>query len=101
MVEAEEGLAVEGDEPTGEVRRLLAEGVVRRGRTLRLALSGNVSADANLVFQTWLEDVAGGAASGHLDTWQESFGVGSFVRLHAGGREEMVEGPFPVPRRAE
>lgn len=58
-----------------------------------------MSADANLAFQTWLEDVTGGAASGHLDTWQESFGEASFVRLHAGGREEMVEAPFPVPHR--
>lgn len=95
MVEAEEGLAVEDDEPTADVRQLLTRAVVRKGRMLRLTLHGNVTADANLVFQTWLEDVAEGAASGHLNTWQESFGEASFVRLHAGGREERVEGAFP------
>ena len=95
MEEADEGLAEDDDESATEVRRFLREGVVRKGRTVVLTLSGNLTADANLVFQTWLEDLAGAAASGHVDVWQESFGEESFVRLHAGGQEETVQGPYP------
>lgn len=94
MAEADEGLAGEDDAAAAEVRAVLSGGRVRKGRTVHLSLSCSLTADANLLFQGWLEDLAGAAASGHVDTWQESFGEDSFVRLHAGGSEETVAGPF-------
>lgn len=47
--EADEGLAIDDDPSTAEVRQLVLEGVVRKGRTLVLTLSGNLTADANMV----------------------------------------------------
>lgn len=84
------------DESTIEVQALLDEGVRRKGPTLTLSVDGQLTAEANMWFQDWLEDIAGEAVEGHLDTWQESFGPSMFVRLHAGGEEEQIDTPFPT-----
>jgi hypothetical protein len=85
----------EGDEATAEVARLVAEGVHRSGKTLTLDIDGQLTAEANLFFHGWLEDAVELAERGHLDHWSEDHGEARFFRLHAGGREEQVDGPFP------
>lgn len=86
----------DGDEATAEVRALVNEGTKRKGKSLTLAIRGSLTADANVVLQEWLTDVAECAESGHVDTWQDTFGEAYFVRVHAGGREETVTGSFPA-----
>jgi hypothetical protein len=96
LEEAFESLAEDDDdESVAEVRDLVTEGTTRKGKTLRVAIDGALTAEANVWFQDWLEEAAGAASGGHLDTWQESFGDANFVRIHAGGEEEQISGPFP------
>jgi hypothetical protein len=93
--DANESLVDGNDESVGEVRELVKAGTARKRKTLTIRIHGNLTADANVIFQDWLEDVASVATAGHVDTWQESFGDSMFVRLHAGGEEETIKQPFP------
>lgn len=83
------------DESVAEVRELVEQGTTRKRATLRIAIDGSLTAEANVWFQDWLEEVASAAVDGHVDTWQEDFGESRYVRIHAGGEEEVIEQPFP------
>jgi hypothetical protein len=88
------------NEYDAEVRDVLARCVTRRKTTLDVAIDASLTATANLWLSDWLDDAVAAACGGHLDTWQESFGDATYVRLYPGGREEKISGPFPtVPRR--
>jgi hypothetical protein len=83
------------DEALAEARTVLEEGTERGKKTLTVKFSLSVSADANLIIQDFLEEAAIAASSGHLDLWQDGSDDG-FERLHAGGEEESMTGPFPA-----
>lgn len=74
---------------------LLWEYVQQKGQTLTFAIHSSLSAKDNVDFQQWLEDLAELAAGGFIDAWQDEHGDAFFVRVHAGGAEETIEGPFP------
>ena len=74
---------------------VVRDGTTRVRRVLTLALSAGLTAEGNLGLQEWLGDLAELAVDGAVDTWQEDFGDAFYVRVHAGGREEKVEGRFP------
>ena len=85
------------DEAAAEVLEAIEGQVTRDGATLRLSIHGSFTADGNLEFQTWLEDLAEAATQGHIDTWQEDFGDSMYVRLIAGEEDEQeMPGPFPA-----
>ena len=84
------------DEASREVQALIDEGVQTKRNEMHFAIHGEqLTADANLWFQDWLGDVAEAAKSGSLDTWQEPYGPKQFVRLRAGGEDEVVDESFP------
>ena len=93
--DARSSLDDDDDESVAEARAVIDEGTRRSRAVLTLAIVANLSADANVWLQEWLSELAELALEGHVDTWQESFGGGAFVRLHAGGREELIDAPFP------
>jgi hypothetical protein len=82
----------EEDESCDEVVELIEEFVKRNHLTLNFNIDANLTADANILLQDWLEDLIDTAKSGFLDTWQESFDENSFIRIHAGGKEEIIKG---------
>jgi molybdopterin converting factor small subunit len=84
----------EDDESCDEISELIEEFVKQDKLTLSFNVNANLTADANMLLQDWLEDLVDTAKSGLLDTWQESFDENTLVRLHAGGKEETVKGKW-------
>ena len=82
----------EEDESCDEVNEIIEEFVKQNKLTLSFNINANLTADANILLQDWLEDLADTAKSDFLDTWQESFDENTLVRLHAGGKEETIKG---------
>jgi len=80
----------EDDESCEEVNELIEESVKQKALTLSFNINASLSADANILIQDWLEDLTDLAISGYLDTWQESFEENTFIRIHAGGKEETI-----------
>ena len=85
----------EGFEAADELAALIEEGVEVVGAKVSFYVEAHLSNTANLEFQDWLSDVAELASEGYVDTWQETFET-RYVRLHAGGGEEEIEGTFPL-----
>ena len=82
----------EDDESSEEVEAMLEDCIRREGNVMTFDLRGSLTSDANLWLQEWLGEVAEAAVSGHIDSWQEGFEPNKFVRIHAGGKEEQLEG---------
>jgi hypothetical protein len=84
------------DDEDDEVADAIREQFARDGGWLRFNVDVQLSNTGNLAFQEWLDDVAEAAIAGFVDTWQESFGDSTYVRLSAGGDEQEIDGRFPT-----
>lgn len=85
----------DGFEAADEIAAVLEEGVEVMGKKVSFYVEAHLSNPANVEFQDLLSDLVELANEGFIDTWQEAFET-RYVRLHAGGREEEVEGTFPL-----
>lgn len=62
---------------------------------MQLDIDCSLTADADMCLQDWLDKVGSAATGGSLHVWQEEYEPNTYVRLHAGGHNEVVQGPFP------